>query len=355
MKGFEGKTEGTPLVAGSSSAEPEKTPVEKMQTAGSIVLLVGIAVLKTQLTAQLFHYSNYPTAYSLWSCVVTCAILVPVFIVQYFAFGKPFQYPTRPMAQTLSLLVFFTALDLGFTNIALANISTALQQCIASTNPFWTIMLETALYQRFQHLLVYFAVCMLVVGAVLASVGSVSRLNALGVVAACVAVLCSASKYVFIHGALRKFKGELGSLALLFWIDLFMIPIYLVWTLSNGELSDLFNVAFADVTTFWQMTGTAALGGVRALTQMLVLAFVSATSMATANIFTQILNIVISIPIQNTDITPALIAGIVVVVVFSTLYTFIKAHKPFIPWFDAAVLGKQPTAETGTKFGSAAS
>merc|ERR1711998_371651 len=97
--------------------------------------------------------------------------------------------------------------------------------------------------------------CMLVVGAVLASLGSVSRLSVFGVVAACLAVLSSASKYVFTHGALKKFKGELGSLALLFWVDLFMTPIFLVWTLANGELSDLFTVAFADVTTFWQMTG----------------------------------------------------------------------------------------------------
>ena len=35
-------------------------------------------------------------------------------------------------------------------------------------------------------------------------------------------------------------------------------------------------------------TGTAMLGGVRALTQYVVLIFVSATSMSTANTFTQV-------------------------------------------------------------------
>ena len=36
--------------------------------------------------------------------------------------------------QNLFMIVFFTAMDLGFTNIALSEISTSIQQCIASTN-----------------------------------------------------------------------------------------------------------------------------------------------------------------------------------------------------------------------------
>jgi hypothetical protein len=101
--------------------------------------LVGVGVLKTQLTARLFHIGHQPpTAYSLYSCIVVCCMLVPIFVVRpsYWA------VPKREMARHLSLIVFFTALDLGFTNIALSELSTALQQCIASTNPFWTILIE---------------------------------------------------------------------------------------------------------------------------------------------------------------------------------------------------------------------
>merc|ERR1719478_1464265 len=106
----------------------------------SLFALVSMAVVKTQLTAALFRTSTagYPTAYSFWSCIVTVLLLVPYFLVRPSSFG----FPTRPMAGTLFLIVAFTSFDLGFTNIALARISTALQQCVAATNPFWSIIFE---------------------------------------------------------------------------------------------------------------------------------------------------------------------------------------------------------------------
>lgn len=329
-----------------------------LATAASLVSLVSIAVLKTQLTAYLFHSSNYPTAYSLWSCVVTCLMLVPFFLlserrippriaerVGHTHFAKMWSVPTRGMAGVLSLIVFFTAFDLGFTNIALANLSTALQQCIAATNPFWTIMIESAVHGKFQPIVIYLVVLGLVAGAVLASLGSVEKLSLWGICAAVVAVLCSSSKYVFTHKAFSAFKGELGALALLFWVDLFMVPIYLVWTIGNGELVDMFSVAFTDTTTTIAFTFTAALGGVRALTQYVVLVFVTATSMSTANIFTQILNILISIPIQGTLVTPYLGAGIFLVMSCSATYTLFKTNKTALSYCDGRMkrsLGMEP-------------
>lgn len=313
----------------------------RLATVLSLFALVSIAVVKTQLTAHLFHSSKYPTAYSLWSCVVTCVLLVPFLALSERSvpqllvpclgrshFSRTWGTPTRPMVGVLSLIVVFTAFDLGFTNIALANISTALQQCIASTNPFWTLMIETAVHGQWQRWQIYAAVFGLVAGATLASVGSFDRISAWGVAAACLAVLSSASKYVFTHRAFHAFKGELGALALLFWVDLLMAPIYLVWTLGNGELVQMFRVAFASTRVTLAFTFTGALGGVRALTQYVVLMFVSATSMSTANIFTQVLNIAISIPLQRTPLTPYLGAGILLVIGSSAAYTLLKAHKP---------------------------
>jgi len=154
-------SEATPLVTGKD--EDEKTPREKMITAGSIVLLVGTAVVKTQLTAYLFSYSNTPTAYSLYSCIVTCVILAPVFII----WPQTWAVPTAAMTNVMTLIVFFTAGDMGLTNIALSELTTALQTSIASTNPFWAMWIESVLYRRFQHILVIVCVSMLVVGAVL--------------------------------------------------------------------------------------------------------------------------------------------------------------------------------------------
>ena len=332
----------TPLIAQPTEAstllKPESSSgtsdagaaMEQVQTGMSLAALVSIAVVKTQITAFLFRSSNYPTAYSMWSCVVTMLLLIPCFLIS----PKNWAVPKVEMAGVLTLIVLFTAFDLGFTNIALAQISTALQQCIAATNPFWCILLETVIYGKWQHPVVYATVMMLVVGATLASLGSVDHITAFGVTAACLAVLSSASKAVFIHKAFKALKGDMGTLALLFWVDLFMIPIYVVWTLANGELVDMWRVVLADAAVFWNFTGTAALGGVRALTQYAVLYFVSATSMSTANQSAQAINILISLPIQHTPITPALVIGFCTVIAFSSFYAVCKMKASVLGWFD---------------------
>ena len=125
------------------------------------------------------------------------------------------------MAGTLLTIVFFTAFDLAFTNIALARISTALQQCIAATNPFWTIMLETALYQRFQHPVTYLTVALLVVGAGLA---------------------LSSSAFVL---QLLRDRGELGSrhgraaLGILLFQDLAAVPLLVTALTASPPRSEL--------------------------------------------------------------------------------------------------------------------
>jgi len=163
-------------------------------------------------------------------------------------------------------------------------------------------------------------------------------------------VLCSASKYVFTHSAFKKFKGQLGGMALLFWVDLFLIPIYLVWLLiawaaGNDELIVLFSDMFSDASLFWSVTATAALGGFRALTQYWVLTFVTATSMSSANIFVQVLNVLISIPIQHTPVTGFLASGITLTIVFSFAYAALKNNKWVMTSFDEKVGCATPRKE----------
>jgi len=342
--------EGTPLLGGSSKLttadDVEKTPKEKMQTILAIVALVGIAVIKTQLTASLFSHAPQPTAYGLWTCVVTCLLLVPFFLLVPGSFAVP----KREMVYVLSLIVFFTALDLGATNIALSLISTALQQCIASTNPFWSIFIETAIYKKWQHWLVYLTVGTLCVGAALAALGSdITRISTFGVASAVVAVVSSASKGAFTHKAFQAFKKDLGPLALLFWVDLLMIPFYLIPAIINGELVALTEHALSDGGFFGVMTFIAALGGVRALTQFVVLLFVSATSMSTANLTTQQLNILVSFTPINTGphppVTGLLISGIAITLSVSSFYAYIKAHRPFLAKVDEVLPACAPKKE----------
>ena len=192
---------------------------------------------------------------------------------------------------------------------------------------------RSAIHGRWQHPLIYMTVMGLVAGAAISSFGSIGG-SLWGLGAAVTAVLCSASKYVFCHKAFSDFKGELGALALLFWVDLLMVPVYLLWTLANGELFVFFAPDNFNPLTIAPLTGVAAMGGVRALTQYVVLLVVSATSMATANVFTQILNIIISIPLQLTFVSPLLGLGISIVCTFAPLYAFLKASKTALPWID---------------------
>ena len=174
----------------------------------------------------------------------------------------------------------------------------------------------------------------LVFGAVLASVAAVRSLSVFGAIAAVIAVVCSASKFALTHAAFTQQNStketSIGPLALLFWVDLLMIPIYVPWVLINGELIDMLNDSSMNANEWWQFTGTAALGGVRALTQYLMLSLVTATSTATANIFTMVLNIMISMTWQPKEllaVSPELFVGIVIVICCSVLYVYLKSSQ----------------------------
>ncbi len=315
--------EGTPLVEKSESASAWAT---QMATIFALVSLVTIVVIKVQLTAYLFSIAGFPTAYSFYSAVVTDTMLIPMFIIFPKQWGAPSLDMFGPPKFVFTLIIAFTTFDMAFTNIALANISVTLQQCIAATNPFWTIMIESMLHGKFQHPIIYGTVTGLVVGAVFVSISDVEKLNFTGVLFACAAVLCSASKYSFTHAAFKQYKDKLGALSLLFWVDLLMIPIFVPWVLANGELVALLQSGMS-ISDWWQFTGTAALGGVRALTQFFVLSYTTATTMSIANTFALVLNIIISMMWQDVDITAFLVAGIALVIGCAAFYAYLKSSK----------------------------
>ena len=299
----------------------------------ALVSLVTIVVVKVQLTAWLFSMSKFPTVYSFYSAIVTDVMLIPMFLLFPKQWGVPTLDMFGPPKFVFTLIIIFTTFDMAFTNIALANISVALQQCIAATNPFWTVMIESVLYGKFQHPIIYGTVSGLVVGAILVSVSDINRVNVTGVLFACAAVLCSASKYAFTHHAFMQYKKKFTALSLLFWVDLFMIPIFVPWVWANGEIIMVFE-ANMNATEWFRFTGTAALGGVRALAQFFVLSYTTATTMSVANTFALVLNIVISLIWQDEEDDEEnggeiilLYAGIGVVILFSAFYAYLKSSK----------------------------
>merc|ERR1719373_792316 len=115
-----------------------------------------------------------------------------------------------------------------------------------------------------------------------------------------------------------------------------MIPVFVPWVLLNGEFALLFITSTHSYQEWINMILTAGVGGVRALTQFVVLQFVSATSMSAANIFTQILNILVSLPLQHTPLTQNLVTGIVFTICASGGYYVLKNYPRAIPEIDRA-------------------
>jgi predicted histidine transporter YuiF (NhaC family) len=102
-----------------------------------------------------------------------------------------------------------------------------------------------------------------------------------------------------------------------------------VW--ANGEIIMVFE-ANMNATEWFRFTGTAALGGVRALAQFFVLSYTTATTMSVANTFALVLNIVISLIWQDEEDDEEnegeiilLYAGIGVVILFSAFYAYLKS------------------------------
>ena len=104
--------------------------------------------------------------------------------------------------------------------------------------------------------------------------------------------------------------------------------------LPRLQLIVMYNDTTTDIEKFSMLTATAALGGVRALMGFYVLSFVTATSTAVVNIFTQDLNILLSIPLQHLPVTPLLGSGLSVSMGTSGFYTYIKMNKGFIKKVD---------------------
>jgi len=324
--------------------------LEQVKTLVALVCFTGISVLKVQITSSLFDSADYPTAYSLWSCVITCLMLLPALAVSGlrlpgcitrplglpddFCVPKTWAWINWGMLPSLLVIVAATSLDMGFTNIALDEISPTVQQAIAATNPVWTILLESFLRGNWQHPVAYAIISLLVIGAILTNVGSGDELSAYGVTAAGIAVLASATKSVFARQILVSFKKELGALALLFWVDLFMIPVYTIWTTPGGELQHMFDVVFHDSGKFWNLTGTAALGGARALLQYTLLYFLTAASTAVANTATQSINLIITTPIKHHKATAELLGGITVSILGAVLYAVFKLNRSCREWVD---------------------
>ena len=302
---------------------PSSTEPHTSQVVFAFCFLTFVAVTKTLLTKTVFVHVPTPVAFSVFSCFVTATCLLPVFMC------KPslFAFLDRKMLVGFMGVCVSIAIDLGATNVAISLLSVALQQCIKATSPAATILVESVLYRRCRHPLLYVIVALLCVGPILTRLGSSDfDSTPLGVAMMTAAVVAGAFKYVLAHAMIKEYKASLGTLAFTFWIEVFAGLLLLPWACFNGEAERLM-FGTSSPSDWALLSFTAAYGGVRIYSQFALLEFTSATTLAISNIVIQAVTIVLGIFIFATEVTTYLEAGVALTLAMSAVYTWVSVSK----------------------------
>lgn len=295
-----------------------------MAAAGAFAFLTFVAVSKTLLTKLVFtSHDNGPVAFSVLSCVLTLLCMWPVFKWK----PETWAVPRPEMYKGFLGVCVAIALDLACTNVALSLLSVALQQCIKATSPALTIMLESAVNKKLQHPLIYVTIALICLGPILAQLGTTSfDSTPLGIFMMLFAVTAGAFKYVAAHAVIKEYRGEMGTLAFTFWVEVVVAIMLLPWAILNGELSHMISLTSLNTNTVL-LWFTAAYGGVRIYSQFLLLAYTSATTLAMSNLAIQAFTIILGIFFFGTELTSYLVWGVTVTLVFSAVYTYLKLSK----------------------------
>ena len=295
----------------------------------SFALLTSVATSKTLLTKFVFEKVAAPVAMSISSCVVTAVLLLPV-----IAWKRPLMCIRGHQILSFAGICVAVAVDMACTNVGLSLLPIALHQSIKAMLPAVTVALEFAIWRRAQPLRIILVVCAICTGPIimaldknmktLPSTDSTSKQTlCLGVLMMGGALLSGALKYVVAHAMIQKYRTEMGILGFTFWIEVFSAILLLPWAAANGELNALMQTPH-DTTQWLLILGTSAFGGVRIISQFCFLSHTSATSLATSNVFVQVVVTAAGTLLFGDAITPSLVAGALVTSTTTALYAYLK-------------------------------
>jgi len=295
----------------------------------AFTFLTFVAVTKTLLTKFVFTHVPTPVAFSVLSCVATILVIIPIFLYKPSYFG----WIKKEMLIGFVSCSGAIAVDLGCTNVAISELSVAMQQTLKATSPAATVLLEVTFNRKCQHPMIFFLVGMLCVGSVLVKWGS-SDYDATpyGMIMMTLAVVSGAFKYVMAHAMIRTFREELGVLAFTFWVEVFVAVVLTPWAILNGEAELLlFDDAVETTMDWWLLWFTGAYGGVRIVSQFALLVHTSATTLALSNVTIQALTTILGIFLFGTPVTSFLVAGVSVTLLATAGYTYVKVSKVLEP------------------------
>ena len=249
--------------------------------AGPFALFALVSVTKTLLTKHVFEVAYIPIALSAASCLLTAACLVPALVC-----WRPDQRPSRGIA----CAAVFTLLDLAFTNIALANLSVPLQQCLRATAPMVTLLIECALRRTREHPLRYVLTLALVLGPIIVFQDAPPTPSSrLGVASMALAVVSSSAKNVAAHAIIKDARQAAGMLAFTFYLEVCVGLPLVPWAALAGEVPRFVEAIRSAPLV---IVGTALYGGVRLVVTMRLLQRTSPTTLAVANQVVQVFTVV---------------------------------------------------------------
>jgi len=277
------------------------------------------------LTKSLLNDSSAPVAFSAMSCIVTCIMLVPLFLIKPSTWGV---INWRANWKGFSLVTVLVTLDIALTNIAVSQLSVSIQQTLLALNPVATVIIESIYRKKLSHPVIYLTIMVLMVGPIITNLGvPADKVSMYGIFMQLLGVLNSATKYVFAHEVMRACKKDAGTFAFLFWLDAATLIILVPWALINGDVGRMFQEITTPLEVF-QLLVTSLLGGMRFFSQLLVLKVTTATNLSCSNIAFQAINIYLSLLLfHDISVTPTLIAGTLLTLATSSVYTYWKISK----------------------------
>ena len=318
-----------------------------------VLLYVVLAVLRTMLTKALFNINFNPVAFSAATAFCTCVALVPVFVFD----RRQWAVPKREYLPQFLVVCALCAVNLAGTNTAVAHLSLTLQQCLVATIPAFTVVVESGYKRTLAHPAIYATILALCAGPIVMATGYSGVISPLGVVAQMLAVAASACKSVILHALLDKARrlhrraararapppvlpslrsppvpqpplaGEEGPRRLRRpLLDRRRHPPH-PHPVGPRQRRRLVALVRSPKNPYqWaQLVGTAVLGGARFFSQLLVLKFHPASSLAVANLGMQALNMYLAIWLFGTPaLTPHVVGGSVLALAMAALYSYFK-------------------------------
>ena len=275
-------------------------------------MVVFVAVCKSWLTRSSILSTQHMSApdapvqttgvaFSALSCASTVLFAIFIFIIEPGCLSTP----DSAIWPAMLVVTFFSAVDLGCTNAAIARLTAPLQQVLAALNPIFTVLLESGLGCQVKHPFVYATVASLTTGAVLVAYSHLSGPlpendnTAYGTALMLMAVFASALKYVLLRKLSVRTRQSIGTISFVFWVDMLAFLALSLIALFNNEFTTLVQSLQAAGTSQVSLSTvvfiSASLGGVRFLTEVYALRFVAAIDLSAAKSLANVCFVVISL------------------------------------------------------------